>query len=535
MGILLPENFPMESLVNDAEREVVATLVDRLTDGWHIIPDVGIRGAGQEYQMDIVVAHEREGVAVIEVKGHTRATLEQGVWMSDGRPLQPQPLAQASKNAYELRDRLRRAHPSLERLTVDYAVAFPNMNELTGQLPTGSDRAQFLLAGELENPTDAIDRLLGLSWGGNIGSDGFRAIIETICPDASLVFDPEARARLARIRLESICANHVQALETLDANRRVMVTGGAGSGKTRLTLAWARRAAQRGERVLLTCYNDPLAAFVWDRYGTDDLVTIDSYFTAAFGLEGMPPLEQPDDADADWWSVTAVGHLAEHWDEVTERFDTIIVDEAQDFDPAWIDQLQRLLDPDGPMRMFMVADQAQTIYSRGFTTPRADDGWVRCQLVSNCRNTHQIATILHRHLDGAPPPVGGPEALGVRWIEANDVDAAAAAVGDEHDRILDDDDRTPDRLLVATVKRSVRDHLRDQFGFAAYDDADPMDVVCETVQRMKGLEFDHVILVITNDDVADALLYIGVSRAISGLSVIAPEAVAQRLGLAEGS
>ena len=51
MGILIPQNFPMESLVNDAERLVVSTLVDRLTDGWYVIPDVGILGS-IDRQMD---------------------------------------------------------------------------------------------------------------------------------------------------------------------------------------------------------------------------------------------------------------------------------------------------------------------------------------------------------------------------------------------------------------------------------------------------------------------------------------------------
>ena len=144
MGLLIPHNFPMESLVNDAERLVVSTLVDRLTDGWYVIPDVGILGP-TDRQMDIVVAHERDGVAVIEVKGH-RARLEQGVWTSNGRPLNPQPLTQAKNNAYELRARLRAAHPSLERVNVEYGVVFPNTKELVGHLPPDADRAQFLLA-----------------------------------------------------------------------------------------------------------------------------------------------------------------------------------------------------------------------------------------------------------------------------------------------------------------------------------------------------------------------------------------------------
>ena len=47
---------------------------------------------------------------------------------------------------------------------------------------------------------------------------------------------------------------------------------------------------------------------------------------------------------------------------------------------------------------------------------------------------------------------------------------------------------------------------------------------------MKGLEFDFVILV-ADDDVTDLLLYVGLSRAVVGFSLVAPSAVASRLGI----
>jgi ATP-dependent exoDNAse (exonuclease V) alpha subunit len=40
-----------------------------------------------------------------------------------------------------------------------------------------------------------------------------------------------------------------------------------------------------------------------------------------------------------------------------------------------------------------------------------------------------------------------------------------------------------------------------------------------------------VILVTLTDDVSDTLLYIGISRAVTGLTVVSPPAVGERLGL----
>ena len=214
-----------------------------------------------------------------------------------------------------------------------------------------------------------------------------------------------------------------------------------------------------------------------------------------------------------------------------DRFDTIVVDEAQDFRPSWIALLERLLDPGGPRRLMLLADPAQGIYPRGFEVPSVDDGWTRCELASNCRNTYQIASLLHHQLGGPPAPVGGPETLSIRFVEIDGVDAAVEAVGDEIDRLMEDDDRSPDRILVATVTRSVRDRLRDEFGFVPWEAGDDRSTICETVHRVKGLEFDHVILVVTTDDVDDALLYIGISRAVSGLTVVCPTSVAARLDI----
>ncbi len=52
---------------------------------------------------------------------------------------------------------------------------------------------------------------------------------------------------------------------------------------------------------------------------------------------------------------------------------------------------------------------------------------------------------------------------------------------------------------------------------------------------MKGLEADTVILVADVDHVPDDLLYVGISRAVSELVIIAPPGVGTRLKLADAS
>jgi len=522
MGILVPAEFPLASLKNDAERLVVDTLVDRLTDGWLVLPSVGISDGERNREIDVVVAHPRDGIAVIEVKGH-RPTVRDGLWHAHGRPMEPQPHNQASGNAYALRERIRDFHPSLRGVQVAYATAFPNVASIEGRLPTDVDRFEVLTAADLDECLDSVERAVFRRSGTELGEFGIQKLIELLRPNCEFVYEPEALARHARSKLDAICARQIEALESLDLNRRVCVTGAAGTGKTRLVSAWTRRALLRDERVLLTCFNRPLAEALRGRLGESDEHRIGAFHNIALSLEGMPALDVPDDADQRFWDEVETGHLHAHWHQVTEQFDTIVVDEAQDFRPSWIELLARLLKPDGPRRLLLVADTSQEIFERGFEVPRVDDGWTRAELANNCRNTFAIASMLHQRFHAAIAPVGGPESEDLRFIQAADLDAASDAVGDALDR-LEDRDHAAATVLVATVRSSVRDRLRSDYAFVEWDRSDPMAIVCENVQRIKGLEYDHVIVVAYDPDgpVPDELLYVGASRAVMSLTVIGP-------------
>jgi Nuclease-related domain len=433
VGVLVPEDFSLRSLANDEERVVVEALRDRLSDDWLVIPDVGLVTDRRDRQIDVVIAHPREGVAVIEVKGH-RVQLRHGQFVPDRGHLPVQPHVQARDNAYALRDWLRAAVPELSGLKVEYGVVFPNTTDRRGDLPPELKPVQFMTSTFLDDPADAIDRLMCLRWGGqDIGVDGLGAVARALRPDCELDCDDAARARRARQRMDELCEQRVAALEPLDVNRRVLVTGGAGSGKTRLASAWARRALGRGDRVLLTCYNDPLGDILVERFPPNDLLAVGPFYDVVRRLDGMPALEVPAEADGRWWETVAVGHLHSHWPSITERFDVVIVDEAQDFSPAWLAQLEQLGSP-GHGRLMLLADAAQHVFPRGFDPQRLDESWTRCELVDNCRNTFDIASILHRRLDGAAP-LAGPESLAVRWREATDDESVVGLVGEEIDHI----------------------------------------------------------------------------------------------------
>ena len=83
MGVLVPDDFVLASLVNDAERRVVEAFRDGLSDSWLILPSVVLRTDQRDYELDVVLLHEDFGIVDIEGKGH-RVEGRDGVWGHGG-------------------------------------------------------------------------------------------------------------------------------------------------------------------------------------------------------------------------------------------------------------------------------------------------------------------------------------------------------------------------------------------------------------------------------------------------------------------
>ncbi len=127
-----------------------------------------------------------------------------------------------------------------------------------------------------------------------------------------------------------------------------------------------------------------------------------------------------------------------------------------------------------------------------------------------------------------------PEGLGVTWQPADDLDAVVALVDAELERLEDEGRDRPASAWPPSTPPSATD-CDPSSTCAAGSDRDSGRVVCENVHRLKGLEFDTVILASPDDEDDVAVLYVGVSRAVSELIVVGPDALSSRLGLTGSS
>lgn len=536
MARLVPPDALL-SINNDDERRVVKALM-QMPGPWLVIPNLMGRDGNRDWETDVVLVHPDHGVIIVEVKGY-RPNISGGQWQGHPPDQEPAP-KQARDNAARIERLLRDVVNGFRGRQVEYAVCFVKAKPL-GKLPGtgGLQREQVITGNELGEIEVAIERLV--QWSKKTGwldDPQIQAIVDELCPDSAFRWDRESLAALAREEMRSLAEQQIDSLRTLRRNRRVAVSGSAGTGKTRLAVAWARDAARSDEntRVLVTCFNEPLNNMIANELAVFENIrvqTVLGLFVDLLSDSGRPPKGDAEGDPGEYWNRELPSALHADFQHITERFDVIVIDEAQDFNPAWIGMLEALLDPDGDRQMLMLFDKAQGIYRRGFRPPEPADGWVVASLTRNCRNADEIAQLLYRAFGAARAVSAAPAALGCVFHEAgkhNVVEVVGSILAD-----LASQGRDPRRIVVQPMRNDIRDALRSELGLVKWEQwstsPEEEHVLCENVHRLKGLEFDTVIIVGLHENLEDDLLYVGISRAVSELFVVGPRSLAERLGL----
>ncbi len=525
---LLPYGFNLSSITNLAERQVVDILSRRLSPQWMLIPNFNFRLNNVDHEVDLVVLNADYGIGIVEVKGG-RIGIKNGQWVHNGNPENPDD--QARRNAYGLREILLEIIPTLPKV-LSWGIALPDSTAIVGELPVDVERNQVILQPDLDEPDLALHRLFARRI--QLLPTEVERIIEALCPTMSFTYDSNALDRMVREHITSVCEAQVGAIRELDINRRIYVEGRAGTGKTYLAKRWVWSGlTHEDSRILLTCYNDPLGQQFRDEF--DDIeprgsVTAGPFLRIMLELEGMPTPEFENTNDSEYWGEKVPAHIIDNWVKVTARFDRIVVDEAQDFSPAWIGLLESLLDPAGENKFFLLADERQTLIDRGFRAPGIDIGWVHARLVANVRNPRDIAIIARKYLDGASAPSSMPSAnaIATRVITTDEeaVAEAIAAVQYERDRGFASED-----ILVVASSPALRDRLRQESGFGIAEDRALGVVSCEVAHRAKGLEYPVVIVVSGFDGFKVNALYVAITRASNRLWLVGGPQFLEDLGL----
>ena len=535
MGNVHPDRTIIDSLVG-AEKSIVRVLVDGLSDSWFIYTRLDLWTPQRPYEIDVLVMHEKYGFLAMEVKGGP-VRIDEGEWYRRDHHFEPSPVRQAHNAAYKLRNHLRQNSEYLKHINIPYAVVLPDVLKLEGKLPTSCTEDMLLLNPSNETIQEWVENCIHASgYGHRLTSQQIEEFYQLVLPTVNFVWDPEARRRYSNEALRRISDEQIRALRSLDINDRVLVSGVAGSGKTRLALWWAHQAARSGRNTFLSCYNDPLGDYLRSQSSHFQTLTVGPFLRTVSKFPGIPPLIEPIDKDErdHFWNVEMIEHLYKYADQSEIKFDTIVLDERQDFNDEWMDIIEKLL-IDEYSKILCVADPNQDLYERGFFMPEGGSPWALAELRWNCRNTREIATFV-RQFGGGPSASASPEGDPIKFVPVVDTTSMMEAVLAEIRNSLNLKELSKKDIAVITGTSAERDLFynmaSDEFAFGRWEDRTDALIACETAKRAKGIEANFVILATLNQDIRNNEMYVGASRAVSNLVIVGPESFAERFRIA---
>ena len=224
----------------------------------------------------------------------------------------------------------------------------------------------------------------------------------------------------------------------------------------------------------------------------------------------------PDDAGPSYWEDVLPARMLKlaHGLPAEERFDALVVDEAQDFaDPWWPPLLAALADP-AAGRIAFFGDHGQRVFDR---TGRPSVDLVPLALNRNLRNTRQIATLIAPFADERAESLGGVGPK-VRFVPCPQ-DEAVHTADDAVDALLADGWEPQQIALLTTHHRhemqieQVERLGTDGYWASFWDDE---QAFYGTVLGFKGLERPVVALAVDgfrDEALAREILYVGMSRA----------------------
>lgn len=545
MAQMFPEHIPAETK-SPAERKLFQAFREQLDDDYVVFHSVNWLGKDAEGrpcdgEADFVIAHPERGILVVEAKsGEIRYERGEQTWWRRSRDgtwdlMKRNPIEQAMVSKHRLLQELRRI-PRLEnvRLIGGHAVAFPDI-----ALPADWDELE--LARELVLDCNGMGDVgkwvqealeywrLGVPKRRLSAQVLRNALVSLLGKTIELRIPLWTRFNDEKQEIIQLTEEQYRLLDSLNRRRRAKICGCAGSGKTLLAAEKARRLGNRFD-VLLTCYNRALAASLKRQFEHNPHVTVMRFHEICGHFARQANIALEDTEDDDYYRKQLPAAFERALRTVPERFDAIIVDEGQDFQPDWWRLLLQLLRDPQQGILYIFYDDNQCLYQHALEFPIEDEPF---PLTFNCRNTQNIhRAVTQFYQSDEKPQARGPIGAPIEYVWYNSPAELNECLGALLVRLTQNENVPTNEIAVLTPSHKSTQRWREMPhlgpGFSYEYPPAVGTVYGTTIFAFKGLERAVVILTEVDslwlpawDKVKiDELLYVGCSRAINYLVVL---------------
>lgn len=544
MAVMYPTELP-EYVLNDpyraAEIDVYGRLKADLPDEYvcyYSRPWLGLTPAGEEKEgeADFVVAHPDKGFLVIEVKGGVVSRREGSEqWVSENRlkivNKIKDPVMQASSSKHVLLRKLK-AFPGWQQkfVTARHGVILPDSSRPQRDLGPNMPLWLFLFAEELKEIKAWVEMRFGRAKdeedrpGSGLRNDGMQSLHQLLAGRIELRPSLARALREDRRMIDKLSADQIDVLDALDANPRLAIGGGAGTGKSLLALEKATRLGEAGFRTLLTCFNAPIGEHLKRMTAHVPSIVAGNFHAICDSLRKAVNITVAGGGSRAFFDALPAAMLDAVSKDANLKFDAIVVDEGQDFEDGWFETLKGCLKDPATGLFYIFYDDNQRIYKRVGQWLNAFPGHPY-YLTKNFRNTRAINSAALRWYSGRMTRAIGPQGAAVEWVTVQRPGDVVNEVWRRISELIKVHGLEPSDIAVLSggavdghsIVRSgqIAGHPACRAGTATAG-----AIVFDTVRRFKGLDRQAIILVDPDRVDEPELAYVALTRPRVYLSVI---------------
>jgi len=303
---------------------------------------------GLRTEIDFVIIAPDSGILCVEVKSHENLGFDGQRWFPS--TIKRSPFKQAADGRFTLLRGLAAIAPHLKSIPVVHACIFPRspfdlspnlsiqpwevMDSRRFRSYSNGDAFCGALRSMIEQSIAADGRLWNLQH--RMTRDQIESIVKACVPVQRS--HPDARDEILQreAAIENVLREQQKpALLLSTSNERLVVAGGAGTGKTLIAMEVARRAAESGRRVALLCFNQLVGDWM-EREITKTGPPLPNLITgrAIRVMAAMTGIEIPAEPSQTFWETELPQLLEDCLTDpdfkIDAAFDYLVVDEAQD-------------------------------------------------------------------------------------------------------------------------------------------------------------------------------------------------------------
>lgn len=423
---MTPRSYPAQPLFADeSERVVWQALMDQLPADAAIVCNLKIIEPDQEYEMDFIVLIPDVGIALLEVKGgEVRPNEDHTFTQSDRKGHREiDPMGQATKNMYELTRYLNRK-TSVQHISLRPAVVLPYAD-----IPSTYSRPTIpreLIHDNIDQ-VNLADRITK-----DLGNHHFRPSaleVYSILQALNVALSAQksfVEMGLAREReVAELTEEQFNILDLCIAMPKFSILGAAGCGKTFIAIEQTRRRAAAGERVLFLCYNYGLSEYIRRRFENFPENQRATTIGTLHSLGNKWHMTYTQSSSDGFWDSDLPGLLVEHLKTMPSelKYDTVVIDEAQDFHADWWNVVTGALKDPDKGRIYAFGDIRQGIFRAATDIPLQQS---LLHLKKNLRNSLPIAQLAAICVE-EPIDLIGLDGPPVTWVETTTEDSVNAA------------------------------------------------------------------------------------------------------------